>query len=365
MKNPYLSECVYRKCKMSPLLFLCLLVNAGNTDAVTLTGSSEYAVPGSEFTLTCDVPEEANRVQLYRRPNLTAILGSIQVAGGQCYNTITTTPVLCSPDVCSCTTTSTVYGTVFQWVIQPQTGDHGSVWYCWRTNPALPEADRVVNSPDYTLNVADGPGTVTLSPHDTFYTRTEGDTLPDITCTADCRPGCTFVWTKPDNTNFTASAVLSLGQLDRSEHGTYRCTARNVVGELTTTTSVTVQYGPSTVTLSPADITYTKTEGDTLPDITCTADCRPGCTFVWTKPDNTNFTASAVLSLGQLDRSEHGTYRCTARNVVGTGITTTKLVILYSYGPLQIATNDARSYLLLIRCLIRECGHIGEFKSKL
>ncbi|XP_069119316.1 peroxidasin homolog [Argopecten irradians] len=215
--------------------------------------------------------------------------------------------------------------------------------------------------------IADGPGTsIALSPPDTTYTRTEGDTLPDITCTADCRPDCTFVWTRPDNTNFTVSPVLSLGQLDRSEHGTYRCIARNVVGESAIVTSVIctincekkwftvyslpgmfthfynrnrnlimlsnhlfqmyIVDGPGIViALSPPDTTYTRTEGDTLPDITCTADCRPDCTFVWTRPDNTNFTVSPVLSLGQLDRSKHGTYICIARNVVGESTKTTVL----------------------------------------
>ncbi|XP_021339867.1 carcinoembryonic antigen-related cell adhesion molecule 5-like [Mizuhopecten yessoensis] len=187
-------------------------------------------------------------------------------------------------------------------------------------------------SSDVTVTVKYGPGMSTsISPPDTTYTRTEGDTLPNITCIADCRPGCIFVWTKPDNTNFTASAVLSLGQLDRSEHGTYRCTARNIAGESTTSVTVTVQYVPGTVTLFPPDTTYTRTEGDTLPDITCTADCRPDCTFVWTKPDNTNFTVSPVLSLGQLGRSEHGTYSCPARNVVETSKTTTNVIVQCKY----------------------------------
>ncbi|XP_069119324.1 peroxidasin-like, partial [Argopecten irradians] len=182
--------------------------------------------------------------------------------------------------------------------------------------------------------IEDGPSTsVALSPPDTAYTMTEGDTLPDITCAADCRPGCTFVWTRPDNTNFTVSPVLSLGQLDRSEHGMYRCTARNVVGESSIGNSVIVQYGPGTsLALSPPDTTYTRTEGDTLPDITCTADCRPDCTFVWTRPDNTNFTVSPVLSLGQLDRSEHGTYKCTARNIVGESSIGNSVIVHYGPG---------------------------------
>ncbi|XP_069109388.1 peroxidasin homolog, partial [Argopecten irradians] len=264
-------------------------------DAVTLTGSSEYAVPGTVFTLTCDVPEEANFVQFYRRPDVTSV-GGIQPAGGT-----------------------------------TQTGDQGSVWFCSRTNLNLPNQD--LNSGDYTLNLADGPGTsISLSPPDTTYIRTEGDILPDITCTADCRPGCIIVWTRPDNTNFTVSPVLSLGQLDRSEHGTYRCTARNVAGESTISMSVTVQYGPGTsIALSPTNLIHTRTEGDTLPDITCTADCRPDCTFVWTRPDNTNFSVSPVLSLGQLDRSEHGTYRCTARNEVGESTISIIITVICEY----------------------------------
>ncbi|XP_021358581.1 intercellular adhesion molecule 5-like [Mizuhopecten yessoensis] len=297
------------------------------TDAVTLTGSSEYAVPGSDFTLTCDVPEEARLVKLFRRPDVSTRVSFIGVASRRCSGPLG----LCTPNVCSCVTSTRSSGSVFRWVIQPQTGDHGSVWFCRRINNNLP--DQILDSPDFTLNVADGPGaTAALSPPDTAYTRNEGDTLPDITCTADCRPDCTFIWTKPDNTNFSASAVLSLGQLDRSENGTYRYTAGNEVGESFITTGVAVQYGPGTSTsLSPSVTSYTRTDGDTLPDITCITDCRPGCTIVWTKPDNTNLTASPVLSLGQLDRSEQGMYRCTAWNVIGTSSITTSVNV--HYGP--------------------------------
>ncbi|XP_021340455.1 hemicentin-1-like [Mizuhopecten yessoensis] len=307
------------------MLFL-LLVFLSSSDAVTLTGSSEYTIPGSEFTLKCDVPEEASQVQLYRRPDLTAIQGSIQVSGGQCHNTTTTTThVLCSPDVCSCTTTSTLYGTVFQWVIQPQTGDHGSVWYCQRTNARLLGA--VVTSPDYTLNVVDGPGTVTLSPSAIYYTKTERDTLPDITCTADCRPGCTFVWTKLDNPIFTASDVLSLGQLDRSEHGTYICTARNVAGELTTRVFVSVMYGPSAAGLSPPATSYTLTERQTISTVTCSSDCNPVCTYRWTKNGQSHTTGSG-LHLNNIQRGQTGEYRCTASNEYGSQTSSEVTVIV-------------------------------------
>ncbi|XP_033758220.1 hemicentin-1-like [Pecten maximus] len=290
-------------------------------DAVTLTGSSEYAVPGTEFTLTCDVPEEANVVQFYRRPDVTAPVGAIQIAGDQCYNTQVNPAVPCTPDVCSCVTSGVTIGTVFRWIIQPQTGDRGSMWFCRRINLNLP--DQTLESDDYTLNVADGPGTsIALSPSDTTYTRTEGDTLPDITCTADCRPGCTFVWTRPDNTNFTVSSVLSLGQLDRSEHGTYRCTARNVVGESSVLTSVTVQYRPSVVRPTPPNLTYTLTEGQTIPTITCSADCNPVCTYSWTK-DGQTYTTGSGIQLTSIQRAQGA---CTsARPVMSTGVTSASM----------------------------------------
>ncbi|XP_021368369.1 basement membrane-specific heparan sulfate proteoglycan core protein-like [Mizuhopecten yessoensis] len=326
------------------------------TDAVTLTGSSEYAVPGSDFTLTCDVPEEANAVTFYRRPNVSTPVGSIQVGGSQCYNINVNTPVLCTPDVCSCVTTSTGgRGTVFRWVIQTQTGDHGSVWFCERNNLTLP--DQVLDSPDYTLKTANGPGSsATVSLPDTIYNRTEGDTFQDITCTADCRPGCTFVWTKPDNTNFTASAVLSLGQRDRSEHGTYRCTARNGVGESTTTINLAVMYGPgNSITFQPEQALLDIVENQTVPDIVCAADCEPQCTYIWSKVGT---TYPNPLSLSPAVRGDAGQYTCSASNGVGQGTNTTWTLIVrftprivslsYTQGDADVTENGSKSLICYV-----------------
>ncbi|XP_033758634.1 titin-like [Pecten maximus] len=124
------------------------------------------------------------------------------------------------------------------------------------------------------------------------------------------------------------------------------CTARNVVGESISTIIVSLQYGPgSSLILSPQETKYTRIKGDTLPDITCTADCRPGCTFVWTRPDNTNFTVSPVLSLGQLDRSEHGTYRCTARNAAGESTKVISVIVKYEPHPYQMLDQNQTYYL--------------------
>ncbi|XP_021343376.1 basement membrane-specific heparan sulfate proteoglycan core protein-like isoform X2 [Mizuhopecten yessoensis] len=287
-------------------------------DAVTLTGSSEWAVPGSEFTLTCNVPEEANDVTFYRRPDLSTTVGVIQVAGDQCYNTKASPPVLCTPDVCSCVTTSTGgLGTVFRWVIQPQTGDHGSIWFCRRTNINLINISQ--DSPEYTLAIVDGPGeSISLSPPDTVYTRNEGDRLPDITCTADCRPSCIFIWTKPDFTNFTASAVLSLGQLDRSEHGTYRCTARNDVGESSTAVVIAVLYRPYLV-ISPSSNPYIVEEGQTGVTFQCTAtNTNPPVTSISWRTGTTTVSSTGIYNLTTISPRDAGVYVCSASNSIGT-----------------------------------------------
>ncbi|XP_033758556.1 uncharacterized protein LOC117340884 isoform X3 [Pecten maximus] len=206
------------------ILLLTTVLALADAVSVTMSGSSEYAVPGTDFTLSCNVSERAFVVSFFRLPYVTTAVGVIQVGIDQCYTTIPYGP--CIPDVCSCVSSGRL-GTLFRWVIQPQTGDHGSAWFCRATLPY-----QKLDSVDYRLKIAAGPGkSMSLSPPTTSYTMTEGSTLPDITCTADCRPGCTFVWTRQDNITFTLSPVLSLGHLDISEQGTYTCSARNDQGE--------------------------------------------------------------------------------------------------------------------------------------
>ncbi|XP_033758554.1 uncharacterized protein LOC117340884 isoform X2 [Pecten maximus] len=306
------------------ILLLTTVLALADAVSVTMSGSSEYAVPGTDFTLSCNVSERAFVVSFFRLPYVTTAVGVIQVGIDQCYTTIPYGP--CIPDVCSCVSSGRL-GTLFRWVIQPQTGDHGSAWFCRATLPY-----QKLDSVDYRLKIAAGPGkSMSLSPPTTSYTMTEGSTLPDITCTADCRPGCTFVWTRQDNITFTLSPVLSLGHLDISEQGTYTCSARNDQGESSLSVHVVILAGPGkSMSLSPPTTSYTMTEGSTLPDITCTADCRPGCTFVWTRQDNITFTLSPVLSLGHLDISEQGTYTCSARNDQGESSLSVHVVILDS-----------------------------------
>ena len=77
--------------------------------------------------------------------------------------------------------------------------------------------------------IVDGPECVTLSPPTTTYTVTEGDTIPSISCTASCRPQCTFMWTGPNVPDGTTND-LYLQNINRNQKGTCNCTATNEVG---------------------------------------------------------------------------------------------------------------------------------------
>ncbi|XP_069115881.1 uncharacterized protein [Argopecten irradians] len=329
-------------------MFLLLIATLSLTDAVTLNGSSEFAVTGSNFSLICDVPEEATLVQFYRRrPDLNYdIVGIIQVHDDQCLNA-NSAPVPCASNVCSCVPSGDI-STVFRWIIQPQMGDHGSVWFCSRTNLNIP--NQILDSDDYTLKIADGPGnSISLFPPDITYTRTEGNTLLDITCTAVCRPDCTYVWTRPDNTTFTPSSVLSLGQLDRSEQGMYKCTARNVAGESFISINLTIKYRPYVV-ISPSTNPLILEEGQTGVALQCavTLTNPPVSSMVWTR-GSTVVSRTGTYSLPPVNPGHAGIYTCTANNSAGTSTAniTLEVVLLPKVSELLGITNVSSSSVTL------------------
>ncbi|XP_033758736.1 V-set and immunoglobulin domain-containing protein 10-like 2 [Pecten maximus] len=322
-------------------LFMLLLQIMISTEAVTLNGSSKYAIPGKDFTLICDVTDEATSVSFYRRPLQTQSPQEVQVIGDQCYITVNGNPVLCTPDVCSCQSSSFQYASLFRLVINPIPGDHHSIWFCRRQNANL--TNEFEDSPDYQLLVLEQVTSVSLQIQPPPLT--EHQTIPLRCVTSSCRPAASVLWSV-GGVNFTSSSTSSISPaflsyvtvsrltltLTKAMDGQYVvCSAYNTVSSIVSdTTTLAVEYGPDTsVSLSATEDTYTGNEGDTLPDITCAADCKPGCTFVWTRPDNTNFTASPVLSLGQLDRSERGAYVCTARNDIGESNKTYSLYVRY------------------------------------
>ncbi|XP_052804221.1 hemicentin-1-like isoform X2 [Mya arenaria] len=171
----------------------------------------------------------------------------------------------------------------------------------------------------YSVTVTYGPNNVSISPSTTSYTTTEGDSQGEITCSAVCNPECAYTWSKVGATGTVRNnAILNLGQLTRQEAGSYICSASNPSSSTTRTGPIVVVeviYGPSIVSLSPSTTSYTKPEGGTLGDITCSAVCHLECVYTWSKIGTTRTGRNnAILNLGQLTRQEAGSYICTATN---------------------------------------------------
>ncbi|KAJ8317808.1 hypothetical protein KUTeg_004640, partial [Tegillarca granosa] len=146
---------------------------------------------------------------------------------------------------------------------------------------------------------------IALLPKETSYVLDAGQNLPDITCTADCGTNsCTYKW-KHNTRKFSNRPMLILKNVQKSETGIYECNAQDDTGN-----------GPGrSIQLQPNKAFYEVMENSTINDVTCSADCRPGCTITWNATCMTN-----VLSLKQIKRDQAGVYMCTASNVAGTSI---------------------------------------------
>ena len=86
------------------------------------------------------------------------------------------------------------------------------------------------------LIFVDGPGnSLTLSPPIKNLTLVveAGESIPKITCKADCVPSCEFQWTqyiRKGQIHRSSNAVLDLGNATSSKVGYYICEAYNYVG---------------------------------------------------------------------------------------------------------------------------------------
>ncbi|XP_052806690.1 carcinoembryonic antigen-related cell adhesion molecule 5-like [Mya arenaria] len=220
-------------------------------------------------------------------------------------------------------------------------GEAGS-YVCQARNPL---SGRSKNGPTLSITVRYGPGIVSLSPSTTSYTVTEGDTLTSITCYATCYPSCSYTWSRSGST-VSSTATLNLGQAVRGEAGSYVCTARNTgsgVSNNGSEVSVTVRDSPYIVSLSPPTTSYTVTEGNTIPAITCSAICYPACTYTWSRSGVT-VSSTATLNLHQAARGEAGSYVCQARNPLsGRSKNGPTLSVTVRYGPENVSFSPTQT----------------------
>ncbi|XP_071094628.1 protein turtle homolog B-like [Haliotis cracherodii] len=176
-------------------------------------------------------------------------------------------------------------------------------------------------SQGYNMEPQYGSYQISLTPSTSSYTVTEHQALPSITCSALCRPGCTYRWLH-DGTAFSSGAILQ-GQADRSKTGSYRCQSNNTHGRSdSVTVSVDVQY-PATVSMFTANShggSVTVNESDPV-TLRCQVDSNPRSvirllngTEELTRADN---SLTAEYRLESADCRQRGNYSCTATNNIG------------------------------------------------
>ncbi|XP_048241018.1 contactin-1-like [Haliotis rufescens] len=176
-------------------------------------------------------------------------------------------------------------------------------------------------SQGYNMEPQYGPYQISLTPSTSSYTVTEHQALPSITCSALCRPGCTYRWLH-NGTAVISGAVLQ-GQADRSKTGSYRCQPSNTHGSSDSlTVSVDVQY-PATVSMFTANShggSVTVNESDPV-TLRCQVDSNPRSvirilneTEELTKANN---SLTSEYRLESADCRQRGNYSCTASNNIG------------------------------------------------
>ncbi|XP_063442433.1 hemicentin-1-like [Mytilus trossulus] len=153
-----------------------------------------------------------------------------------------------------------------------------------------------------------------ICPNKMIFSVNEGNKFGPLICNASCGPPCTFRWV--GLVSVINSSQLLINNAARTDNGPYQCEARNTIGTITANIDLLVYYGPDKVILSPNETSLVANEGSDFPSIKCKADCHPGCTLTWIKPNGIEVSTN-VLILKNIKMNQTGTYTCNASNFVG------------------------------------------------
>lgn len=125
--------------------------------------------------------------------------------------------------------------------------------------------------------------------------------------------------------------LFSLSNATREDEGSYVCRGRNIVGEVSKTTSITIEEPPR-LELRPDHEQLVLTEGDEL-DISCYGSGSPQPTVEWRTPQSTEthrrlpLPASssvpapqpfAKVQLFRVTQADSGLYTCVGTSAAGT-----------------------------------------------
>jgi len=154
-----------------------------------------------------------------------------------------------------------------------------------------------------------------------------------LKCTADGHPPPRITWSKINSSLpvgrhvVESSGALIVKNVKSEDDGVYSCRAENLLGSVSASAKLTVQFAPQ-VSISSNQL---MAEEEQTITIACSAAAQPPSTIRWSKaigslPD-TAAVSNGALKINNVSRKDGGTYICKAENVLGAAEDTIQLMI--------------------------------------
>ncbi|KAL9952582.1 hypothetical protein ACROYT_G039853 [Oculina patagonica] len=154
-------------------------------------------------------------------------------------------------------------------------------------------------------------------------------------CEAEGNPEPEVTWLK-QNSSLIADkrVVLSRGGLmitdvTSQDEGMYTCVARNILGEMTSSASLSVQVG-AVITQKPSSVIVE--EGQNV-NLVCQATGQPTPTVTWRKafsqlPKWKTLVVDGKLTIRNIAKADGGSYACAAKNLLGDDSAIAQVIVI-------------------------------------
>uniref|UniRef100_A0A646QDL0 Peroxidasin n=1 Tax=Hemiscolopendra marginata TaxID=943146 RepID=A0A646QDL0_9MYRI len=159
-----------------------------------------------------------------------------------------------------------------------------------------------------------------------FVCEATGNPRPFITWTLNERPLSNL-----HRFRISSTGTLTITNVISEDAGSYRCSASNTLGQISTVAYLKVQV-PPVITTFP--LNQTVSEGR-LAEFRCDADGSPSPHLTWLKNGRTIVPTTRILfdldgtllRIGSIHKSDEGKYKCRAQNIAGTAEATAVLKV--------------------------------------
>jgi len=157
-----------------------------------------------------------------------------------------------------------------------------------------------------------------------------------LKCTADGNPRPKVTWSKLNSSLpvgrqvLDSSGALIVKDVRPGDDGVYSCRAENLLGQVSASAKLTVQFPPH---LSLSSNRLMAEENQNV-SIACTVTGRPFPHITWSKsvgrlPEDRNEVINGTLKIYSVSRNEGGIYICKAENILGS-VTDGALLMIFS-----------------------------------